>query len=228
MEHLATHTSALPRLPTNLKPKNWSNPYADYTVSQMYKFLCNYSLTRDIGVKYEYSNFGMGLLGHALALRTGLSYEDLFIQRVADVMGLYDTRIKLSADMQARLARGHCNGVQVSNWDFPTLAGCGALRSTAHDLLSFLAVNIGFQKSLLDNALKEIRKPRFKIDSVLTMGLGWHILKNNNREIVWHNGRTGGYRSFMGFDKEHKIGVVILTNSTENVDDIGFRLLRGF
>jgi len=63
---LSTHTSGLPRLPTNLAPKDPRNPYADYTVEQLYDFLSKYTLTREIGSKYEYSNLGVGLLGHLL------------------------------------------------------------------------------------------------------------------------------------------------------------------
>jgi CubicO group peptidase (beta-lactamase class C family) len=72
---LATQSSGLPRLPNNLRPKSMTNPYADYTVEQMYEFLSGYQLTRDAGEEYEYSNIGVGLLGHALARRAGLSYE---------------------------------------------------------------------------------------------------------------------------------------------------------
>ena len=66
---LATHTSALPRLPANFAPKDNQNPYADYTVEQMYDFLSKFAPTRDTGAQYEYSNLGMGLLGHILSLR---------------------------------------------------------------------------------------------------------------------------------------------------------------
>ena len=72
---LSTHTSGLPRLPTNMKPADPNNPYADYTVEQLYQFLSRYQLTRDIGSQYEYSNLGGGLLGHVLALRAGMSYK---------------------------------------------------------------------------------------------------------------------------------------------------------
>src|SRR5207247_418034 len=74
---LSTQTSGLPRLPDNLAPKNPLNPYADYSVEQMYAFLSRYTLTRDIGSKYEYSNLCVGLLGHILALRAGTDYETL-------------------------------------------------------------------------------------------------------------------------------------------------------
>ena len=64
---LATHRSGLPRMPTNFKPADPQNPYADYTVANMYEFLSGYSLTRPVGEAFEYSNLGAGLLGHVLA-----------------------------------------------------------------------------------------------------------------------------------------------------------------
>ena len=104
---LATQSSGLPRMPDNLHPKDEANPYADYTVDQMYSFLSSYQLPRDIGSKYEYSNLGVGLLGHALALRAGKSYEDLVTERILRPLGMNDTRITLSPSMKSRLAPGH-------------------------------------------------------------------------------------------------------------------------
>ena len=71
LRHLATHTSGLPGIPDNLDPQRADNPYADYTVEKMYAFLSGYQLTRDPGAKSEYSNLGMGLLGHAIELKAG-------------------------------------------------------------------------------------------------------------------------------------------------------------
>ena len=124
---LATQSSGLPRMPNNFHPKDEGNPYADYTVDQMYAFLSTYQLQRDIGSQYEYSNLGVGLLGHALALRAGRSYEDLVTERVLRPLGLNDTRIVLTPSMKSRLTPGHSpSGAVVPNWDLPTLAGAGA------------------------------------------------------------------------------------------------------
>src|SRR5687768_14330253 len=75
--HLSEQTSGLPRMPDNMKPANPLNPYADYTAEQLFEFLGRYQLTRDIGAEFEYSNLGVGLLGQALAMRAGKSYEAL-------------------------------------------------------------------------------------------------------------------------------------------------------
>jgi CubicO group peptidase (beta-lactamase class C family) len=218
----------LPRLPDNLKPKDPNNPYADYSVEQMYQFLSGHTLTRDIGEKYEYSNFGAGLLGHILALRAGTDYETLVVKRICQPLKMDATRVHLSPQMQSRLATGHDQGGNaVMGWDLPTLAGAGALRSTANDMLKFLAANMGLNKSSLWTAMQKshaVQKSTGIPD--LKIGLGWHILSKYGTELVWHNGGTGGYHSFMGFDKKKGLGVVVLSNSTNDIDDIGLHLLE--
>ena len=223
---LATHTSALPRLPSNMKRADPADPYADYTVAQMYDFLSNHTLRRDIGSKYEYSNYGFGLLGHVLARRAGLTYEKLLEERILRPLGMPDTRIKLTDDMQRRLARGHHRGKPVANWDIPTLAGAGALRSTVKDMLTFLAANLGFDKSTVFPAMKTAHEPRHRANTPrMHVGLGWHVRTGDERTVVWHNGGTGGYRTFAGFTATERLGVVVLSNSNTSVDDVGFHLL---
>jgi CubicO group peptidase (beta-lactamase class C family) len=229
LQDLSTHTSGLPRMPANLAPKDPANPYADYTVEQLYQFLSNYQLTRDIGAQYEYSNLGGGLLGHVLARRAGMDYEALVRTRICDPLGMASTRITLSPEMKARLATGHNASMDpVSNWDLPTLAGAGALRSTANDMLAFLAANLGYTKSPLAPAMAAMLKVRHPTGAPdLEIALGWHVFTSNGKEIVWHNGGTGGYRSFVGFDPKAQVGVVVLSNAETNagVDDIGRHLL---
>jgi len=232
LQDLATHTSGLPRLPANLKQTDAANPYADYTVAQMYEFLSSYELTREIGSQYEYSNLGGGLLGHVLALRAGKDYESLVRARITGPLGMKDTAIALSPEMKAQLAVGHDAKMSaVGNWDLPTLAGAGALRSTANDLLTFVAANLGYVKTPLAPAMSarlDVRKPTG--NPGLEIALAWHILASAGDDgmVVWHNGGTGGYRSFIGFNPKARVGVVVLANAstTSGVDDIGVHLLR--
>ena len=229
LEDLATHTSGLPRLPSNLHPQDAANPYADYSVEQLYQFLSGYQLTRDIGSGYEYSNLGGGLLGHVLARRAGIDYEKLVRTRICDPLGMRSTVITLSNEMKSRFAVGHDATMQrVAYWDLPTLAGAGALRSTANDLATFVAANLGYVKSPLAPAMAAMLTVRRPTGSPgLDIGLGWHILTRDGHEIVWHNGGTGGFRSFIAFERKTGIGVVVLSNAETlaGVDDIGQHLL---
>jgi CubicO group peptidase (beta-lactamase class C family) len=227
---LATHTSGLPSLPSNLTSKDPGNPFADYTVAQLYEFLAGYELPRDPGAQYEYSNLGAGLLGHVLTLRTGMDYETLVRTRITGPLSMKSTSIALSDSMRKRLATGHdAERERTPNWDFPTLAGAGALRSTANDLLNFLSANLRRTSTPLAPAMASMLVPRRPTSNPrMQVALAWHIATaDDGREVVWHNGRTGGYRSFIGFDPKNRTGVVVLSNmsTNEGVDDIGRHLL---
>jgi len=225
---LATQSSGLPRMPTNFAPKDQSNPYADYTEQQAIDFVSSYELTRDVGAQYEYSNLGMGLLGIALARREGVSYENLVRKHVLDPLGMIDTRVTFTPSMRERLALGHDEaGGVVSNWDIPGLAGAGALRSTVNDMLKYLAANVDPGHSPLAPAIEMTHVKRHGTDRAnLNLGLAWHILTTPfGSDITWHNGGTGGYRTFIGFDASRHAGVVVLSNSATSVDDIGLHLV---
>jgi serine-type D-Ala-D-Ala carboxypeptidase/endopeptidase len=229
LRDLATHTSGLPRLPTNLSPKNAANPYADYSIEQLDQFLSTYQLTRDIGAQYEYSNLGYGLLGYVLSRRAGTDYETLVRSRICEPLKMASTRIALTPEMKTRLAVGHNEAMApVPNWEFSTLAGAGALRSDTNDLLVFLAANLGYIQTSLAPAMASMLKVRRPTGVPgMEVALGWHLFTGNGNEIVWHNGGTGGYRSFIGYDPKTGVGVVVLSNAetSAGVDDIGHHLL---
>jgi D-alanyl-D-alanine-carboxypeptidase/D-alanyl-D-alanine-endopeptidase len=226
---LATHTSGLPRMPANFAPKDPGNPYADYTVANLFQFLSSYELTRDIGSKFEYSNMGVGLLGQALSRRAGMDYEALVRARVTGPLKMENTAIALSPAMKSRLAVGHNEARQpAANWDIPTFAGAGALRSDARDMLTFVAAHLGYVESPLAPAMAVMVKTRRLGGGPQTdIALAWIVAKREGREIFWHNGGTGGYRCFMGYDPKSRVGVVVLSNmsTTIGVDDIGMHLL---
>jgi serine-type D-Ala-D-Ala carboxypeptidase/endopeptidase len=224
---LATQSSGLPRMPSNFTPRDSMNPYADYSVQQMYEFLSGYQLPRDIGAEYEYSNLGMGLLGHALALKAGIGYEELVRRRILTPLGMSHTAITLTPAMRAKLAPGHNDeGSVVPNWDLPTLAGAGALRSNVSDMLTFVRANVDSMATPLSRTFRHAQAERHGTNNpAMKVGLGWHILAGSAGNTVWHNGGTGGYRTFIGFDPARRLGVVVLSNLDASVDDIGFHLL---
>lgn len=229
LEDLATHTSGLPRTPSNMAPKDRANPFADYSPQLLYDFLSTYQLTRDIGSQWEYSNLGAGLLGYALTLRAGVDYETAVRSRIAASLDMKSTRIALRPEDQARLAMGHNDQLSpVPNWDFQALAGAAALRSSASDLVSFLAAVLGYDRSPLAPAMAamlSIRRPTTVPG--LENALGWQISHPDALEIVWKDGSTLGYSSFMGYNPRSRIGVVVLSNAskTAGVNSIGMHVL---
>jgi CubicO group peptidase (beta-lactamase class C family) len=228
LELLAEQRSGLPRLPDNMKPADPANPYADSGVAQLYEFLSRYQLPRDPGAEFEYSNLGVGLLGHALALAAGTSYEELARERIWAPLGMTHTSIALTPWMRDHLALGHDpQGNAAKNWDLPTLAGAGAIRSTASDMLKFVDANLHPERGPLGRAMALAQRERASAGVGMSIGLNWLIARAGADTIVWHNGGTGGYRSFLGLVPSRKVGVVVLTNSGGvGADDIGMHLLN--
>lgn len=225
---LSTQSSGLPRLPDNMKPANPMNPYADYTAEQLFEFLGRYQLTRDIGAEFEYSNLGVGLLGQALAMRAGKTYETLVKERILDPLQMDRTGVTLTPWMQEHLAKGYSpGGMVMPNWDLPALAGAGALRSTMNDMLKFLRANLDTSDARLPRLMQQTHVVRRPVGKDMSIGMNWLIRSMNGRDVVWHNGGTGGYRTWIGFDKTRKIGAIVLGNSAIGYDDLGFELVAG-
>lgn len=180
-------------------------------------------------VAASYGDPGSGAMTlDPLALRAGKSYEALVTERVLRPLGMQHTSIALDAWMQKHLVRGHDNsGQPAANWDIRTVEGAGALRSTMEDMLIFAAANLKDGPDPLHRgmaAAQVVRAPTGRPD--LSIALGWHVRNVTGHSIVWHNGGTGGYRTWMGFDKNRKIAAVVLTNSTHGADDLGYELLK--
>jgi serine-type D-Ala-D-Ala carboxypeptidase/endopeptidase len=225
---ISMQISGLPRMPNNMKPADMANPYADYDPPKLYEFLSGYKLQRDIGEKYEYSNLAVGLLGHALALKAGMSYEQLVRTRILEPLGLTSSSITLSDAQKKRLATGHDAALSpVKNWDLDALAGAGALRSTANDMLKFLAANLELTDTPLKAAMRRMRTVHRETGTPdLEIAMAWHVFHKFGTDIFWHNGGTAGYRSFAGFDPAKKSGAVVLCNTFFDGDDLGFHILE--
>jgi D-alanyl-D-alanine-carboxypeptidase/D-alanyl-D-alanine-endopeptidase len=222
---LATHTSGLPRLPHGFfmrSLRHRRNPYAWFTAEDLYAGLPSTRLRGQPGGRPRYSNLGYGLLGHVLALRAGRGYEQLVQERICGPLGLGHTGVSLPT------VQGHDRrGRPVPNWELPALPGAGALRSTASDLLAFLRLQLGEGDPALARAAALTHVPRARHGRA-AVGLGWTRLPllGTEHELLFHNGGTGGFRSFAGFVPATAAAVVVLSNSARSVVAIGFRILE--
>jgi CubicO group peptidase (beta-lactamase class C family) len=223
---LAMQDSGLPRLPINLQPADPKDPYADYDAAKLKAFLAGYKLPRDPGAKYEYSNLGLGLLGYALAQHAGTSYANLLRSRILEPLGMSATSTTFGQPLDPHWAPGHDEqGNPVEPWHFDVLAGCGAINSTGADMLRYLEANMGRGEGALQRAMKFAHAPRRGVGGDERIGLAWMTKHGESGDVVWHNGMTGGYASFLGFTADGTHGVMILTNIQQSVDDLGFAML---
>ena len=240
LEHLTTHRSGLPRLPSNLQASALANPqdpYANYSARDLHAFLDGYALSRAPGAAYAYSNLGAGLLGHLLARAADTSFAALVQARIARPLGLADTRVHLTAEQRARFAQGYDGaGRSTPPWHLPALGGAGALRSTASDMLTYAHVHLtASDRTALGRALQRAMTPIAEADlgverfAGTRIGYGWHVTPRSDATVTWHNGGTGGFSSFVGFSPEAGVGVVILANAGAmgaEVTSAGFALME--
>lgn len=208
---LSNHTSGLPRMPSNLKIEDATNPYKDYDSSQLFAYLKKAKLQSKPGTVYAYSNVGMGLLGEICASKLGLSFEKALQQVIFNPLKMTWTFINASHDeQQVNMVYGlDPDGEQVNGWDFDCLAGAGAIKSNAEEMVLYARANLDPANALFNLC----HQPTFKSNDQMSMGIGWHIIRTNRgNEVLFHNGGTGGYTSSMVLSKEKKKAVVILSN----------------
>ena len=236
---LATHTSGLPFMPSNI----WLNDTVgdlnpNYNSTQMYQALSNTTLLSEPGTKFLYSDFGLGLLGHILSLKErGMPYEQLVKDRILDVLGMNDTKITLSEnDIENRFPVGHLNGSEIETPEIPdVIAGAGSFRSTANDLLRYLSANLDMIHTTLDEPMHLqhlIQHPSISANPMNYseyVALGWRVLTDFGSETLTHTGSINGWNAMVGFTPAKQMGVVLLCScdlEDANTGNLGFVLLR--
>jgi CubicO group peptidase (beta-lactamase class C family) len=211
---LATHTSGLPRDSVPVDLESDRSPYEGYTADQLYAFLGRYRLERAPGSRWEYSNVGAGLLGHALALRAGAGYEALVRRRLFDPLGMTSTRITFDAEQQARRAIGHTAKLMpVPPWTGGVIAPTGEWNSTAADMLTF-AADVLDEKSPRRAAharMTSVKRPGSG-DGANQQALGWEMFRYRNNDMLGHNGGTFGFEARMVVDLTRKRAVIAWAN----------------
>ena len=227
LEDLATHTSGLPYW-----PPGWVwNKY--YTTQQVYDLLSNSTLQTEPKTYANYSNIGMGMVGHALSLKTGVSLEQLLKDRIWSVLGMNNTGIAMNTtsisipeDMKSIFAVGHMAGNESELIFLPLeLQAAGAMYSTVNDLLKYVSANLGLIDTKINAAMEETHSIRYPFEELQVpfpnpsgnestpyayIGLSWFSTTNLGTQVVWHNGGIDGYSSFVGFNPSKQIGLVIL------------------
>jgi CubicO group peptidase (beta-lactamase class C family) len=226
-EQLATHTSGLPRMPADFAGSDPLNPYFDETLPTLVKSFDAVAA----GLKpapSTYSNFGFAVLGQAVAGAEGESYAVLLSRRVLQPLGLHDTVLSWRQADANRLAPPHSESGAMKNWDLNAFSPAGALVSTSRDLARLVQAGLGLTPGPLQSILAATMQPHAPGDAPgRQIGLAWQIEQRGASVIIWHNGATGGYHSFIAFEPARKVGVVLLTNQARGLESLGFDLLAG-
>jgi len=238
---LATHTSGLPRLPPGLARSALTrrrDPYAGYTAARLARAARRSLRASSRPNAYEYSNYGYGLLGYLLGQAAGSPYQSLVTERICGPLGLADTTFEVPQAARDRITRGHARGRAVPGWHMGPLAPAGGLLSTAADLAKLLRACLAAPAGTapagtpLEAAIRATMRPRAAIRATMRpraairatmrpraaipsgqIGLAWHLTLRGDREIIWHNGMTGGYSAMIAFDPVRGLGVAAMANA---------------
>lgn len=244
LRQCTTHTTGFPRLPANLLGISGifrilfgGDPYHDYSEAQFREALATVRLKSEPGTVSSYSNFAVGLLGFVLAQQNGSDYEMLVKSRICEPLGMDRTVITYGDWHQDHLPGKYRTVVQVGPatfglkteaWVFPNhLAATGAIRSTGNDMMTFLKANMGRTATPIDAAIQRSHQELFQEDSNRALGMNWirSFDDSISQNIIWHNGGTGGFRSYIGFTEDHKFGVFLLSNTAVSVDVLATQIL---
>jgi CubicO group peptidase (beta-lactamase class C family) len=213
---LADHTSGLPFEPTNVRNDDkhlfdQNAPYKNYTTEQLYDYLSHQLVLQSTpGQKRIYSNLGAGLLGHILTLVTKKSYEELLFETVCNPLGMHNTFVELTPERTRRTVQGrYPNGdlLPFGDGDCGALTGCGGIKSSARDLVKYLKAN------MTDTTYFYLaQKPTKEFDEHFSGALGWAPYSERGKHHQGAFGATPGSTSGVIFERNTRVGVVVLTN----------------
>jgi CubicO group peptidase (beta-lactamase class C family) len=232
LRDLSTHSSGLPRMADGMgRADGVDDPFAVFGEDKLLAFLDGYQLTRDIGAKWEYSNLGVGLLGYLLGRAAHSDYETQLRKRVTGPLGMKDTLVTLPPRQAARLAAPFDRYMRPAKaWNMTLFAGAGGIRSSAADMLIFAKAVLD-PKSPIAAAMKtalSVRAPG--PGAAVQQALGWEVMHPRpDRELLVHDGETGGYQTILILEPSKARAVVALSNSqaAPGPSDLALHVLMG-
>lgn len=222
LRHLVTHTSGLPGLPADFYPQavpRWTTtPYAGYPTDRVVRAFLRARPRHAPGTRWHYSNFAVSVLAHTLAAATRTPWDVLVHREVLAPLHLDAT--SLAPGGPGADAVGHRRGGSPA----PVLgiggfAGAGAVRSTPHDLLTFLEAHLAASGAYagtgaagvtpfvpppdasLATALAGMRHPVLRRGSrhAHTHTLTWFQHATPHGPVNFHAGATPGQQAFLGY-----------------------------
>jgi CubicO group peptidase (beta-lactamase class C family) len=226
LQDLATHHSGFPKVPETLFSKeiDFTNPYKDLVRQDMYDYLETCEGKKKEG-KFDYSNFGMGLVGHLLELKTKIGFEELVKQKLLQPLEMNHTTITIDSLNKNQVVQGYDENEEPTPiWIDDVLTGAGSFLSNGLDMVKFIQANLDEKETKISKSLIQTHQPITK-----QTGLGWMLPQImdkliGNKDIIWHNGMTGGSASFITINKKEDYGIIILSNKAVDITSFGMKL----
>lgn len=214
LKHVVTHTSGLPVLPSNMANADPLNPYAKLSSKKLLDSLSDVRLSRAPGSEFEYSNYAMMLLSLGLSNNAGKGFDELLAKYVFRPLDMNNSVTgRVSKDQV--LAKGHSQtGDEVPHWDFAkNLHGVGGIRSSMNDMIRYANANLGADLSETASLLSKTHQELMTV-SGQSIAMNWFRARVAGRDLVMHEGGTGGFSSLIALDTTAKQAVVVLADTS--------------
>ncbi|MEM9175076.1 MAG: serine hydrolase domain-containing protein [Myxococcota bacterium] len=219
LRQLLTHSSGLSGWPPDLGPVRITlsgrlgDPFADYDGDDLLRGMQRQRRPTPDG-DFVYSNYAFAILGRVLEAESGGAYDALLAQRFLRPVGTRTMTLRgwSSGDVAPPLSR---RGRPTTNWAFEAFAPAGALRGSLDDgiaLLRHAMTACARDEPVARATCRTQHSEGFWMNETSEMGLAWVRTTRDDDVVVWHNGGTGGYSTFLGFAEKARRGVVVLTN----------------
>jgi CubicO group peptidase (beta-lactamase class C family) len=225
IKELITHTSGLPSLPDNLHASSSGNPVEGYSHEDLMLYIRKFK-PESSDRSFHYSNTGAALVGFIMEEVTGKSYQNLVDEYIIGPMQADGLYLTLQEEDQSLLADGSKRGADVPHWDITgAFASSSGLRGSAEGIAAFL------ESYLSDPSLKLTRISMERIivreaEDGISAATGWFVKEINGKSIYWVAGSTGGFSAFMGFNSKTGKSAALLSNSSINLNEAGWRILE--
>ncbi|WNO61536.1 serine hydrolase domain-containing protein [Rheinheimera sp. MMS21-TC3] len=217
LAELISHRSGLPRLPTNISVDDMTDPYANYNLTNLLEAAAR---TEFSDRTFHYSNYGYGILGSLLTHDLKQSYSDIMHQRVFKALDMTTAVVQTVGVNIDKLATGYAiNGEPVPHWHFDSMAGAGSIVASIDDMVAMLQTV--FKQKDQNSIIERWLTPLTLADKP-AMTVGWML----NNDLLWHNGQTSGFASFIAFNPKQQVGIVVLSNIAIPVNELGLLLLK--
>ena len=217
IRNLLTHTSGLPRDSVNAMWTDCEAPDWDDFVAQTR----SRQPTRAPYEDYAYSNLGFSLLGGIIAVASGQSWADYLQQHVLEPLGMIETYPVPDAE-DPQLATGYTREKNDHKreafpfWKMNAFEASANFASSVNDLVKYAAYHLGLTGTtvLSPYSLFDMHRVHWLEDGWNGgYGLGMGLQKIKDWVISGHGGGYPGYLTAFTICREHKAGVIALTNS---------------
>ena len=224
VEELATHTSGLPRLGLPFWKVFSADPYRSVSHHDLIAYLRRKRPSSPAIREFLYSNLCFAVLGLLVEKAASRPYTELLDERLCRPIGLEKTRIQSAAEPDLAVPGFRASGQSAALWHWDAYAPCGGLVSTFNDL-TVLVRSFLDPDSPIAEALDLATQPRFAREGGGHVGLGWMLPPSG--DSFWHNGGTGGYSSYLGVNRKHGRGVILLANQAlaQETTELGTTLM---